>query len=212
MSRRVLAAFGLLSLLPLLLVGYLAFKSDASPGADQAAYRGSVPPARFALPSFALRDQAGVLVRSEGLRGQVVVLTFLDSQCKETCPILASVIARTIDRLRPEERGQVSAIAISTDPKEDTLASVRRFLQRNRASTQIRYLVGAEPEMRALWHKFLILSSLESGRDSLHSAPVRLYSGDGVWLATQHAGVDLTLENLLYDIRLALAAGKKATG
>ena len=64
--------------------------------------------------------------------------------------------------------------------------------------------MAPEESLRPLWKRFLILSSLESGKDSLHSAPVRIYSGEGVWLATQHVGVDLTPENLAKDIRTAL--------
>jgi hypothetical protein len=52
-----------------------------------------------------------------------------------------------------------------------------------------------------------VLPSLDTGRDTLHSAPLRVYDRDGVWVATLHAGVDLSEENLLHDIRYALAAG-----
>ena len=64
--------------------------------------------------------------------------------------------------------------------------------------------VGSENELRPLWNALNILSSLDSGRDSLHSAPLRIYSRDGVWVATLHAGADLSVENLLHDIRVAL--------
>jgi hypothetical protein len=60
--------------------------------------------------------------------------------------------------------------------------------------------------MRTLWKRFQILSSLESGEDTLHSAPVRIYDRDGVWVATLHARADLSEDNLLHDIRSALAA------
>ena len=97
-------------------------------------------------------------------------------------------------------------MAISTDPKEDTAASVRAFLRRNRALGKLHYVGGGEPEskLRPIWKRFYILSSLESGEDTLHSAPVRIYAG-GVWGATLHAGVDLTPANLAHDVRVALA-------
>jgi cytochrome oxidase Cu insertion factor (SCO1/SenC/PrrC family) len=138
------------------------------------------------------------------LRGKVVVFTLLDSQCEESCPIIASVVARTIDRLSPAERSQVRAVAVSTDPVEDTRASVRRFLASRRALGRLDYLVGDVGELRRLWRELHVLSSLESGNDALHSAPVRVYDRRLVWASTLHAGVDLTEENLLHDIRLAL--------
>jgi cytochrome oxidase Cu insertion factor (SCO1/SenC/PrrC family) len=104
----------------------------------------------------------------------------------------------------PAEREAVEAIAISTDPAEDTPASVRRFLDRQRALGRLHFLDGEERELRRLWRAFGVLSSLESGKDDLHSAPVRVYDRRGVWVATQHAGVDLTPRNLAHDIRVAL--------
>jgi protein SCO1/2 len=169
-------------------------------------FRGSEPPVRILLASFALRDVDGGLVRSRDLRGRIVLLTFLDSQCTESCPVIASQIARTLDSLEPAERKQVAAVAISTDPAEDTKASVRDFLRRNRALGKVHYLGGGEPvaRLRAVWKRFMILSSHESGQDTLHSAPVRMYDRQGVWVTTLHPGADLTPANLAHDIRVAL--------
>lgn len=176
----------------------LALTNDAGP------YRGSEPAAVIRLPGFSLRNHDGRLVRSDELRGKVTLLTFLDSQCTEACPILASQIAQGLDRLSAQERPEVVAVAISTDPTEDTPESVRAFLEKQGALGKLLYLVGPEAEMRALWKRFKILSSHESGQDTLHSAPLRIYDRDLVWVATLHAGVDLSPDNLVHDIRVAL--------
>jgi cytochrome oxidase Cu insertion factor (SCO1/SenC/PrrC family) len=175
--------------------------------ASEGAYRGSEPPGGIELVEFALRDHDGAVVRTSALRGKVVVVTFLDSQCTESCPIIAVQIGRAHELLTAAERRRVFVVAISTDPSEDTAASVRAFLRRNRVVGKLHYLGGGEPEsrLRAIWKRFNILSSLESGEDTLHSAPVRVYAG-GVWVATLHAGVDLTPANLAHDLRVALAA------
>jgi cytochrome oxidase Cu insertion factor (SCO1/SenC/PrrC family) len=175
----------------------------------KATYRGSEAPEGFLLPAFVLSDERGQRVRSRDLLGKVVLLTFLDSQCTESCPVIAFQLARTLEGLAKDERLEIVAVAISTDPAEDTRASVMRFLVKNRALRKVHYLGGGEPvaRLRPLWKRFQILSSLESGKDALHSAPVRIYDRRGRWVATQHAGVDLTTENLLHDIRVALRAG-----
>jgi cytochrome oxidase Cu insertion factor (SCO1/SenC/PrrC family) len=173
---------------------------------DEGRYRGSEPPGRHELPRFSLRNYDGRRLNSNDLRGRIVVLTFLDSQCTDTCPILASQIGQTIGGLTPAERDAVTAVAISTDPREDTPASISAFLEKQRAIGKLLYLSDPEPEMRTLWKRFQILSSLESGEDTLHSAPVRIYDRDGVWVATLHAGADSSEDNLLHDIRSALAA------
>jgi cytochrome oxidase Cu insertion factor (SCO1/SenC/PrrC family) len=137
----------------------------------------------------------------------VVLLTLLDSQCAEACPILASVIARTVDRLTGAERRHLRALAVTADPAEDTPGSVRRFLATRRAEGRLDYLLGELHQLRPLWEALQVLPSLDTGRDAVHSAPLRIYSRDGVWVATLHAGVDLSEKNLLHDIRYALAAG-----
>jgi cytochrome oxidase Cu insertion factor (SCO1/SenC/PrrC family) len=158
------------------------------------------------MPDFHLRSYDGHSVLSSDLRGRVSVVTFLDSQCTESCPVIVWTVARAIDTLIPAERKDMQALAISTDPVEDTRATVRRFLARNRAVGRLLYVGGgqAESELRRVWKSFYPLSSLESGQDSLHSAPVRIYDPSGTWVATLHAGADLTEENLLHDMRVAL--------
>lgn len=181
--------------------------AEAESAGGGSAYRGSEPPAGIALPDFELASYRGARVSAADLEGRVVLLTLLDSQCTDACPIIAAVVARTLDRLGTEERAQVRALAVTGDPAEDTPASVRRFLTRQGAQGRLDYLLGEQRELRPLWKELGLLPSLDTGRDSLHSAPLRIYDREGVWVATLHAGVDLTEENLLHDIRAALAAG-----
>ena len=136
-------------------------------------------------------------------------MTILDAQCSDVCPILALVIAGAIDRLTSAERAQVRAFGISGDPAGDTPAVVRAFLGKREALGRLDYLLGSEQELRPVWKKLRILPSLDSGSDSIHSAPLRIYGRDGVWLATLHAGADLSAANLVHDIRVALAAGSE---
>ena len=197
----------------LFLAGAIVFaiRSDERDTAPSGAgpYRGSEPPATFELPAFELTSYRGDRVASEALAGDVVLLTILDAQCTDACPILASVIAGTIDRLTPAERRHVKAIGITGDPVEDTPAAVERFLSARQAVGRLDYLLGSEEQLRPVWTALQILPSVDSGRDTVHSAPLRIYDGRGSWVATLHAGVDLTEENLLHDIRTALAASSR---
>jgi protein SCO1/2 len=202
----VLAALIGIALGAALTVSLAGGSSTSGPGP----YRGSQPPTGIALGAFSLRNYDGRRVRSSDLRGRVIVLTFLDSQCTESCPVIAWTVARAVEALAPAERQEVRAVAISTDPAEDTERSVRTFLARNRALGRLLYAGGgqSERELGRVWKSFAVLSSLESGRDSLHSAPVRIYDRSGFWVTTLHAGADLTEANLVHDIRVALASGE----
>jgi len=184
-----------------LALGAIAGVVIASRGeSDAASYRGSPPPPGIVLPSFELRDYTGEPVRSRTLKGKVVLVTFLETKCKEACPIIASQIGKGLDLLDPGERRGVEAIAISVHSGDDTPASVRQFLRRHRVAGDLRYLIGSERELRPVWNGFQILPALDTGDADTHSASVRLFNRDGEWVSTLHAGVDLTPENLAHDV------------
>jgi len=187
----------------------LASLRDGSGSGDAAElgsgpFVGSEPPAGITLPSFSLVDEAGRAVTDGSLRGSVAVVTFLDAQCTDACPVIGEIAARAVDRLTPDERRQVAIVGISVDPAEDPPAEVDAFLQRHRATGKLSYLVGGERELTRVWRDFGVLSVAVSGDDDIHSAPVRIYGADGEWVATLNAGADLTVDALVHDIRVAL--------
>ena len=181
----------------------LAADSSSAPAVDKG-YRGSEPPVALPLPEFRLRDESGRTVTTENVR-DVVVVTFLDTQCTEACPVIASHVARGVGLLSAGERERVTAIGITVDPSEDTPSAVRSFLRRNQALGTVSYLTGPERTLRDVWREFGVLPSVTTGRDDMHSAPVRIFDHRRVWVSTLHAGVDLTPTNLAHDVRLALA-------
>lgn len=178
---------------------FLAVRPDEAPS-----YAGSPPPLRVELPAFAVEDAAGRRLTRGALRGKAVAVTFLDTQCTASCPVIAGTIGLALDRLPPDARGRVAAVAFSVDPAEDTPAAVRAFLRRHRVEGRLFYARGPEPELERLWRAFQVLPSTETGDDDLHSAPVRVYDADGVWVSTLHAGADLTPDALAHDLREAL--------
>jgi protein SCO1/2 len=196
--RIVLAAAALLAALAIP-AGFVL-----SRGGDEADFRGSEAPAALTLPAFALRDDQGRLVRSAELRGKAVAVTFLDTQCTDACPIIAAQIGQAV-RALGDRRGEFEALAISVDPLPDTPASIDAFLQRYRAKGALRYLDGTVAELRPVWSAFSVAVSQDTGSSNMHSAPVRVYDGQGRWRSTLHPGVDLTPPNLVHDLRTALS-------
>jgi len=166
-------------------------------------YKGSEPPAGIEAADFTLRDYRGRLVSMRAQRGKIVLLSFVDSKCTDKCPIVTSVVAQTYRLLAPSLRGQVAPILISVSPKVDRPRSVRRFLARLHALA-LSYLSGTPRELRPVWKAYGILSALETGNADVHSSDVRVFDRHGVWVSTQHAGLDLTATNLLADARTAL--------
>lgn len=167
-------------------------------------YRGSSPPAGIVLAPFSLESYRGAHVSSASLRGKVVALTFLESKCKEACPVIAFQVARGMEELSDAQRNGVRAIAISTHPVDDTPTNVRTFLEKQRAVDSLDYLVGDERALRPVWRRYKVLSALDSGDADTHSASVHVYDRSGVWVSTLHPGIDLTPDNLAHDLALAL--------
>jgi cytochrome oxidase Cu insertion factor (SCO1/SenC/PrrC family) len=178
--------------------------TPAASGPSPATYRGSEPPAGIRLPAFTLRDYRGDVVRTSALRGKVVLVTFLDTDCKTKCPIFASDIGTALRLLSGSERRQVVALAVTVNPARDTTASVRTFLRRRHA-LGIDFLLGKTTQMRPIWRAFHVVSAAETGNADLHSSDARVYNRGGVWVSTLHLPVDLTPANLAHDIRVALA-------
>lgn len=174
-------------------------------GGAETDFRGTEPPEGLMLPAFELRDDQGRQVRSADLRGKALAVTFLDTECTEACPIIAAQMSQAIKALG-SDRGGVEALAITVDPVGDTPERIENFLASYRATGTLRYLDGTVAELRPIWRGFMVASSLDSGNSNLHSAPVRVYDGQGRWRSTLHAGVDLTPASLAHDLREALSA------
>lgn len=174
-------------------------------GPQPGPYRGSEPPPGIHLPSFTLSDViSGEVVRSADLGGEVVLVTFLDSDCADQCPIIAGQIGRTLERLPPAARARTRALVISVNPLIDTRASVRRFLREQRVFGHVNYLSGTVAALQPVWKDFGVVSAYETGDTDTHSADVRVFNPSGVWVSTQHVGVDMTPTNLAHDVGTAL--------
>lgn len=172
-------------------------------GDGKAAYVGSAPEG-LTLPAFSLHESSGAPLDEKAADGKVAVVTFLESKCRESCPIIGEVIPRALAQLDAKTRDRVIAIGISVHPLDDTPAAVREFLRVHHAETSLHYLIGSEAELRPVWKAFQVASALDSGSADLHSAPVRVYDPRGRWVSTLYAGRDLTPDNLAHDVTAAL--------
>ena len=104
-------------------------------GSDTAAAKPSLPSlhgqavwqagARRA-PNVSLHDQTGRMVTLASLRGTPVVLTFLNSQCKSSCPIAGRQLGSVLRRLPPTQRPTL--VIVSVNHTGDTRAGIRRAL------------------------------------------------------------------------------------
>jgi cytochrome oxidase Cu insertion factor (SCO1/SenC/PrrC family) len=86
-----------------------------------------------AAPDFALTDQDGQPISLSGLRGNLVLLTFLDPVCSDNCPLIANQLAAA-DRAAATGR-HVQIVAIDTNPLFHGRADVLTFTREHGLST-----------------------------------------------------------------------------
>jgi protein SCO1/2 len=72
-----------------------------------------------AAPAFSLTDADGNIVSSSDLEGQVVVLNFLYTRCKEACPVHMNLIAEVQEQVSDAGLSdEVEFITIATDSED----------------------------------------------------------------------------------------------
>ncbi len=77
-------------------------------------------------PDFALTDQHGRQVSLSGLRGKVVLLTFLDPVCVSDCPLIAREFRQAGQLLGAATR-RVELVAVNVNPLYNELAYTQAF-------------------------------------------------------------------------------------
>ena len=130
-------------------------------------------------PDFALRDQVGQLIRLSSLRGTTVVIAFLYVHCVDVCPLIAENLNQALRDLTPEERAAVRVLAISVDPKGDTVQAVRSYAAIHQLLPQFHYLIGSRAELEPVWQAYGV-AALPGGPGLVdHSAYELLVAADG---------------------------------
>ena len=129
-----------------------------------------------AAPAFALRDQRGRRVTLASLRGQTIALTFLDSLCKESCPIEGRMLASAIREVRGAARPQL--LVVSVDPAGDTTRSVERAALEWKLPADTIWLLGTRAQLKPVWDAYQITVDPVSG-DIVHSTAVYLLDRRG---------------------------------
>ncbi len=210
-KHQILVAAVIIGFLALILaVGVAANSSSTSGGASQrsnavAEFAGPVFPAHLRASSFSLTDQNGNRATLSQYRGQVVVLSFMYSHCRDACPLMATEIRGALDEL-PGGGLTVPVLAVSVDPAHDTRASARAFLARERMDGRMRFLLGRPRQLQRIWKRYAIQPEFaQSGRQYSygHSAFVMLIDRRGYLRVGFPAG-QLVPEDLAHDLKLLL--------
>ena len=131
---------------------------------------------------FQLVDQHGATVALSDLRGKVVVLTFLDTQCEDVCPLTAAHLLRTYRSLG-KRRDSVVFLGVNVNVKAGTITDVAEATKKwqlNQVPTW-HFLTGVPKELERTWKAYFIQvePSPKEGGEILHTPGVYLIDKTG---------------------------------
>ncbi|TMC27590.1 MAG: SCO family protein [Chloroflexi bacterium] len=159
-----------------------------------------IPPKSMAAPDFTLLDQDGKPVSVSALRGRVVAITFLDSHCKQLCPLEGDQLGQVQRSLGAG--AHLSVLVVSVAPATDTPSSERAFAATHRWSGDWHWLIGTPDQLAAVWKAYSI--AVQNTPDNiLHSSVLYLVDRDGFERAGWAAGLEPNL--VTHDVRLLLS-------
>jgi len=127
-------------------------------------------------PAFTLRDQTGVMISPATLKGRVVALTFLDTQCLNLCPLQASLLGTVQSDLGAG--AQFSVVVVSVHPEVDTPASIAAFAGAHGLKSGYRWLSGTKEQLASVWDSYGVGVQVANG-DLAHSSIIYLIDRSG---------------------------------
>lgn len=152
------------------------------------------------MPSFTLIDQAGATVKSESLRGRVLVVSFVFTTCAEACPLITAQLARTQDLVRREKlEGRVHFVSITLDPLTDRPEVLRRYAAHYRIDLATWHLLTGAPEDVSRVIRAFGFSAVARER-IVHGSLVVLVDAEGR-IAERRTDLELDPDRLLASLR-----------
>jgi cytochrome oxidase Cu insertion factor (SCO1/SenC/PrrC family) len=154
--------------------------SNAAPILAQAV-DGSSTPLNSPAPVFALTDQNGSPVSLTGLRGKVVLLTFLDPVCVTDCPLIGQEFREAAVLLR-SQASRVELVAVNLNPLYNGIGYLRAFDREEQLSSvpNWAYLTGTPAQLQPVWKAFGMASQAQPAGAMLgHTDNVFVIGPDG---------------------------------
>jgi protein SCO1/2 len=129
-----------------------------------------------AAPDFTLHDQQGAVISLSGIRGSVVALTFLDTQCLNLCPLQASLLGSVQSELG--KGTPLTLVVVSVRPEADTPAAIAGFADSHGLKGPYHWLNGPRAQLAGVWDSYGI-SVLAAPGDLAHSSVIYLIDRRG---------------------------------
>ena len=114
---------------------FLVASAPAAAGSTSADTAAAEAKARDYFSNVELVDQDGRSLKfyDEVLKDNVVVISFIFTNCQSACPLMTRNLTMIRDMLREDERRAIQFVSISIDPLRDTPSAMKEFAQKHEA-------------------------------------------------------------------------------
>ena len=114
---------------------FLVTSAPAVAGSATADKAAAEAKARDYFSNVELVNQNGERLKfyDEVLKDNVVVISFIFTNCQSACPLMTRNLTMIRDMLREDERRAIQFISISIDPLRDTPSAMKEFAQKHDA-------------------------------------------------------------------------------
>jgi len=106
-------------------------------------------------PDFHLKDQFGKQVSLSQFKGHPTVITFLYTHCHDVCPIVADKLHTVLQTLG-KDAPHVAILAVSMDPKGDTVSAALNFSRVHKLVNSWHFLVGTLNQLAPVWSSYTV--------------------------------------------------------
>jgi cytochrome oxidase Cu insertion factor (SCO1/SenC/PrrC family) len=155
-------------------------------------------------PSFRLRDQFGHTVALSHLRGRPVLLTTMQANCTQLCPVVAETVHRALLELGPDAH-RVTVLALTTDPAGDTPAAVRAFSLKHGMWKRWLYLTGSRAVLTRIWASYFLYvapAGAPRAQQNAHTSATFLIDARGRERILMTGAI--SADDLIRDVRILL--------
>jgi protein SCO1 len=151
-------------------------------------------------PYFTLTSQDGAEVSLTDFRGKVVAVTFIYTQCTDTCPVLTPMMSFVQDRLLADFGKKIVFVSITVDPTRDTPEVLKAYAQAFGADLGgWAFLTGSAENIRDVTRRYGVFAAKTAGGDVDHSFLTSLIDPHGI-LRVQYIGVRFDPEEFRRDL------------
>ena len=122
---------------------------------------------------FELVDQNDSSIRLSDFRGRLVVLTFMDSQCEDTCPLTAVHFREVYRQLDQNEAGQIVFLGINVNLEANTVSDVLETTRAWRLDEipNWHFLTGDRDSLEPVWKDYGVSAAPNSDGHSIMHTP-----------------------------------------